>query len=231
MAGQSQLSVDLVAFDIGGTTVRDDGVVPRAFRLALQPLGIVPTEEDVRAVRGAAKRAAIRALLERALGAAAAAAGVDGVYQRFNELLHEAYNTGPVEPVSGAAELFAWLRERGVRVALTSGFDRATRDIILRRLGWDGGVVDAVVSADEVAAGRPAPYMLFRAMELTGALAVGRLAVVGDTALDLAAGTNAGARFVVGVLGGAHDLATLGRAPHTHIIPALVELTRVLCGA
>lgn len=231
MSRQSRLAVDLVAFDMGGTTVRDDGVVPHAFRLALEPLGVVPSPEDVHAVRGASKRAAIASLLTRARGAKEAATAVEDVYRRFNELLQEAYGSGPLEPVAGASELFAWLRERGARVALTTGFGCATRDTILRRLGWDRGVVDAVVSAEEVAAGRPAPYMLFRAMELTGAYAVDRLAAVGDTALDLEAGTNAGARFVIGVLGGAHDLATLGRARHTHILPALADLPHVLGGS
>ena len=40
----SRLAVDLIAFDMGGTTVRDEGVVPHAFRQALQPLGIEAEE-------------------------------------------------------------------------------------------------------------------------------------------------------------------------------------------
>jgi phosphonatase-like hydrolase len=142
--------------------------------------------------------------------------------------LRAAYAEGPLSAAPGAEEIFDWLRAGGVRIALTTGFDRGTRDTILHRLGWDDGRLDAVVSADEVPQGRPAPYMLFRAMELTGAQDVRRLAAVGDTVLDLEAGTQAGAGFVVGVLGGAHDLATLGRARHTHLIPALEALRRVL---
>ncbi len=228
---QSQLAADLVAFDMGGTTVRDDGVVPYALRRALEPLGIHPSDEEVFAVRGASKRAAITALLQRAAGAQGdLEEETIAAYKRFLGHLQTAYAEGPVAEVPGAADLFAWLRVSGVKVALTTGFDRTTRDIILRRLGWDAGQIDAVVSAEEVAAGRPAPYMLFRAMELTGVRDVGRLAAVGDTALDLEAGTNAGARFVVGVLGGAHDLATLGRSRHTHLLPNLESLRLVLSG-
>jgi hypothetical protein len=35
---------------------------------------------------------------------------------------------------------------------------------------------------------------------------------------DLEAGTNAGARAVIGVLTGAHDRATLSTAPHTDLL-------------
>jgi phosphonatase-like hydrolase len=182
-------------------------------------------------VRGAAKQAALATLLRRSLGVRSElelARIIDATYDRFAAYLHAAYADGPIAEVPGAGEFFAWLRQAGARVALTTGFDRATRDLILKHLGWDNGRLDAAVSAEDVAAGRPAPYMLFRAMELTGVYDVARLAVIGDTALDLEAGTNAGARFVVGVLGGAHDLARLGRARHTHLLERLQDLRLIL---
>ncbi len=224
-----KLAADLVAFDMGGTTVRDEGVVPYAIRRALEPLGIRPSEEDIAAIRGASKRQAVAALIHSATGEHRhAEVAVDEAYQRFVAALHAAYAEGPLAEAPGASETFAWLRENGAKVALTTGFDRATRDLILRRLGWDDGRLDAVVAAEEVPSGRPAPYMLFRAMEQTGVQSVHRLAVVGDTAFDLQAGTNAGARFVVGILGGAHDLSTLGRTTHTHLIHQLTDLSQIL---
>jgi phosphoglycolate phosphatase-like HAD superfamily hydrolase len=57
---------------------------------------------------------------------------------------------------------------------------------------------------------------------------VARLATVADTAVDLAAGTNAGARCVIGVVGGAHDLVRLGRARHTHLLSRLEDLRLIL---
>jgi phosphoglycolate phosphatase-like HAD superfamily hydrolase len=54
------------------------------------------------------------------------------------------------------------------------------------------------------------------------------VAVVGDTASDLEAGTRAGARAVVGVLSGAHDRTTLAAAPHTDLIDDVTELIGVL---
>ncbi|MBI3979494.1 MAG: phosphonatase-like hydrolase [Chloroflexi bacterium] len=226
-----RLPVDLVAFDMAGTTVRDDGVVPYAFRRALEPCGVHPTDEEVAAVRGVGKRDALATLMAGALrgrGGAEVGAVVTAAYERFATCLRAAYAEGPLAEAPGASEIIDWLRRQGVKVALTTGFDPATRDLIIRRLGWDDGRLDAVVSAEEVALGRPAPYMLFRAMKLTRVRDVRRLAGVGDTAVDLEAATNAGARFAVGVLGGAHDLATLGRARHTHLIADLAGLRAIL---
>jgi hypothetical protein len=54
--------------------------------------------------------------------------------------------------------------------------------------------------------------------------AVDRVAVVGDTPLDLEAGTNAGARWVIGVLSGAHGLSTMGPTRHTHLLESVAAL-------
>jgi phosphonatase-like hydrolase len=228
---RSRFLVDLVVLDMGGTTVRDDGVVPYALRRALEPYGIHPSDDEVSAVRGAAKRAALATLLCQAQpDHGDLERETDIAYERFATFLQTAYAEGPIAEVEGASDTFAWLREHGARVALTTGFDRTTRDLILRRLGWDDGRLDAAVSAEDVAAGRPAPYMLFRAMELTGTRDVRRIAAVGDTALDLEAGSNAGAAIVAGVLGGAHDLTALGCARHTHLLTNLSDLRMILLG-
>jgi phosphoglycolate phosphatase-like HAD superfamily hydrolase len=61
-------------------------------------------------------------------------------------------------------------------------------------------------------------------MEATGAADVRTVANVGDTLLDLTAGANAGVRWNVGVLTGAHGRRVLERAPHTHLIPSVASL-------
>ncbi len=53
---------------------------------------------------------------------------------------------------------------------------------------------------------------------------VATVAVVGDTPLDLQAGANAGAGWVIGVLSGAHGLETLGSTRHTHLLDSVAGL-------
>jgi len=128
-----------------------------------------------------------------------------------------------VQEIEGASVVFAALRAAGVRLALTSGFDRALLDLLVRRLGWEQ-TFDVSLAGDDVPAGRPAPYLIYRAMVETGTHDVGRVAVVGDTPLDLQAATNARAGWAVGVLSGAHGLETLGATPHTHLLPSIAAL-------
>jgi len=130
--------------------------------------------------------------------------------------------------VAGAADAFAAFKAAGVRIALTTGFDRETTVMLLEALGWNHGVADAVVCGDDVAAGRPAPFLIFHAMEAALATSVHRVAAVGDTTLDLEAGRNAAVRWNIGVLSGAHDRLRLESVPHTHLIASVADLAALL---
>jgi phosphoglycolate phosphatase-like HAD superfamily hydrolase len=61
-------------------------------------------------------------------------------------------------------------------------------------------------------------------MERTGIADAASVMTVGDTVLDLRAGRNAGAGWVVGVLSGAHGRTQLEREPHDHLIGSVAEL-------
>jgi phosphonatase-like hydrolase len=218
-------SVELVIFDLAGTTVEDRGEVPEAFTAALAAHGISVSPPQLRSVRGASKRQAILHFIPPGPQQLACA---QSVYASFREHLAQRYQSDGVRPVAGADATFRSLRERGVRVALNTGFDREMTAMLLDALGWGGGFFDAVVCGDDVAQGRPAPYLIFRAMESAGASNVHRVANVGDTALDLLAGHNAGVKWNVGVLSGAHERPQLEDAPHTHLLPSVAELPSLL---
>jgi len=210
----------LVIFDMAGTTVEDGGQVPAAFVAALAQHGIEIGAERIAAVRGSSKQQAILELLpdgpERALRA-------DALYAAFRVELARRYERDGVRPVAGAEATFRWLHDRGVLVALDTGFDRDTTDLLLASLGWSKRA-NVVVCADDVTRGRPAPDMILRAMEATGTRDPAFVASVGDTSLDLQAGHAARVRWNVGVLSGAHDERRLRAAPHTHILPSVAEL-------
>jgi phosphonatase-like hydrolase len=216
--------LELVIFDLAGTTVEDHGEVPSAFTAALDEYGIKVTPEQINAVRGSSKRQALLHLIppgpeQRRLA--------EEIYVSFRDHLTQRYASQGVRPVPGAGLTFRLLREHHVRVALNTGFDRETTGVLLEALGWNEATVDAVVCGDDVTQGRPAPYMIFRAMEVTGAGTVHRVANVGDPTLDLQAGYNAGVRWNDGVLTGAHDRQSLEGAPHTHVLSSVAEVTRL----
>src|SRR5208283_5287067 len=86
-------------------------------------------------------------------------------YASFRAHLERAYGNGGAQALPGAGPALRALKEAGVRIALNTGFDRDITGLILRALGWDQGLADAIVCGDDVSRGRPAPYLIFRAME------------------------------------------------------------------
>jgi len=220
--------VELVIFDLAGTTVADRGEVPAAFATALAEHGLGVSPEQLRNLRGRSKREAILRLIPPGPQQTARAASV---YASFREQLAERYQSDGVHPIPGTEATFQTLRERGIRIAVNTGFDRETTALLLDSLGWSNGLLNAVVCGDDVAQGRPAPYLIFRAMEVAGATNVQEVVNVGDTVLDLQAGHNAGIKWNIGVWSGAHDRSMLEGAPHTHLLASVTELPEVLFGS
>jgi phosphonatase-like hydrolase len=119
----------------------------------------------------------------------------------------------------------------GIKVALTTGFDRDIALSLLNSLGWKRDALDAVVCGDEVPRGRPAPDLIFVAMKLTMVEDLDKVANVGDTVLDLESAERAGVKWNIGVLSGAHNRAALEQAPHSHIVQSVADIFSVFVDA
>jgi phosphonatase-like hydrolase len=219
-------NLELVIFDLGGTTIRDSGQVPEAFAAALQAAGIQVSNEEIQQARGASKREVIRRFVERRFphGDPIIQAHTEEIFCAFCERLAARFAESGVHVLPGVEATFAWLRRRQVKIAINTGFDRAITNLILQAAGWDPDTVQAVVCGDDVSQGRPAPYLIFHAMESLGVTDVHRTAVVGDTVLDLQAGWHAGVRWNIGVWSGAHTREQLVQAPHTGLLPDVSTL-------
>ena len=220
---------ELVVLDMAGTTIDEGLQVYRVLTETAIAHGGDPSEADIARWHGAAKHEALRALLTPSGGTPPSDDVLQGVVSDFRARLTSAYAEHPPRPLPGVPEALADLRAAGIRIALTTGFDREVVDSLLSSLAWDDdSVADAVLCGSDVPAGRPAPFMIFRAMEQLGVTDVARVLVAGDTPRDLQAGTNSGAAFVVGVLSGASDADELGAYRHTHLLPSVADLPAML---
>ncbi|WP_040478839.1 phosphonatase-like hydrolase [Longispora albida] len=207
--------MELVVFDMAGTTVADDGLVVEAFRAALPG----HTEEQVAYVErtmGESKISVFRALLGEEAAAQAANLAFEAAYDAL-------VRDGRAATIPGAAGVIAELREAGVKVALTTGFARPTADAILRALGWET-IADLTLTPGEAGRGRPYPDMVLTAVLRLGVEDVRRVAVFGDTTSDVLSGLRAGAGVVGGVLTGAHDAETLRAAGAGYVLGSVREV-------
>jgi phosphoglycolate phosphatase len=222
--------IELVALDMAGTTVTDDGTVEAAFTRAVGEMGMAEGTERfdgalryVRETMGMSKIEVFRHLFG---GDEARAAEAN---RRFEAAYDDHVRDHGAEPIPGAAEAVTALRDAGIKVCLTTGFAPPTRDAILEALGW-GDLVDLVLSPADAGRGRPWPDMVLVAVVRLGVSDVRAVAVAGDTASDLWAGHRAGAGIVAGVLTGAHDRDALAVAPHTHLLGSVAYLPGVVAG-
>jgi phosphonatase-like hydrolase len=225
-AGQKrQAPIRLIALDVGGTIIPDHGEVPTAMQAAFATRGLTVSASEIAVWRGASKRELIRHFVElRAARGLDRTEVADAIYKRFNELANDAY--AKVRPIAGAEAAIATFKRRGYIVVATTGFGRALNDYIFRRLGWQE-LFAASITSDDVAEGRPAPYMLFHAMEKARVGDVAEVVAVGDTPLDLEAAHNGGMHGI-GVLTGAGTRDKMEHAPHTMIVASIADVPSAL---
>jgi phosphonatase-like hydrolase len=234
-------SIELVVFDMAGTTVTDHHEVERCFAEAAAETGLTVSDERILAMQGQSKRYVFETLWKEQLGEQHA--GIDQhvttSYDAFRNILETHYRTQGATPTEGCLETFTYLRERGIKIALTTGFYRVVTDIILEKLGWlDGlndqhiGTADSLIqvsiASDEVEKGRPEPQMIQRAMQLLGVQNPKAVVNIGDTPSDLQSGQAAGVALNLGLTNGTHSHDQLVDYPHDVLLGSLRELPALL---
>jgi phosphoglycolate phosphatase len=216
------MTIELVCFDMAGTTVNDHGLVLEAFRRTIDDLGVVgddavKAEEYVIETMGQSKIEVFSVLFdERAHDANDA----------FERHFVTAANEVGVSEVPGAREAIESLKSRGFAVALTTGFSPATREALIDLLGWSD-LVGLRVSPADAGRGRPAPDMVLLCALKSRVSAVQTIMVVGDTASDMQAGRRAGVGQCVGVLTGTDDEPRLLANGADVVVASVADLPRL----
>lgn len=226
---------------MAGTTVVDDKAIEDCFHQSCAMTGLNVSRKEINALMGYSKRWVFLQFWTEHLGVGHKdiTRNVDDSYDLFCSLLEEHYLTADIAAAPHALEVFGYLRLRGVKVVLNTGFYRKVTDIILARLGWDRGlndnyvgndfsVIDMSICSDEVKMGRPHPHMIKKAMRQFRIRDPKQVVKVGDTPVDLEEGRNAGCLLTIGVLNGSHTLEELMGLDHDALLPDLSYLPNLL---
>jgi phosphonatase-like hydrolase len=215
----------LVVFDMIGTTIAWSDRIAVMFAETLRAFGADAAPGAIAAVRGLNKAEAFRRLAASVHPPHTAPDLAGTMLADFRARLDRALAMSPPRAVAGAEGVLAWLTDRGVATALTSGLERDVVDRILTGLGWSNSpLIRTVVSADDVARGRPAPDLIHEAMRRCGLSRPAEVLVVGDTVADLESAAAAGAGGAVGVLSGAGTAESLGAARPAVILESVAGL-------
>lgn len=193
--------VQAVILDWAGTTVDHGCLGPVAvFSRAFEKFGIEPTVAETREPMGREKREHVAAMLAtpRIAGLWSAKHGalpdekaIDAVFATVQELMpHVLADYG--EPVPGCVEAMQTLRKRGIKIGSCTGYSRAMMTELLPAAERKGYKPDCLVTADEVPAGRPMPWMCWQNCMRLGVFPPQAVVKVGDTIADIREGLNAG---------------------------------------
>ena len=221
--------IELVVFDMAGTTVDEDNVVYKTVRAAINSAGYQFTQEQVQAEgAGKEKSQAIRDVLALD-GRTHSDEEVETIFSDFKVRLSTAYENLDVREQPGASKVFSSLRSSGVKVVLNTGYDRATAEKLISKIGWSvGHDIDGLVTASDVSNGRPGPDMIHLAMKQTGIETAKSVVKVGDSQIDIEEGKNAKCGLTYGITTGAQTEAMLKASSPTGVVQSLEELLQVV---
>ena len=224
------MPIELVVFDMAGTTVNDQDSVSRCVQASLAVFGVTVGVDDVNRVMGIAKPEAIRVLVSESARREELIDRIREIHDDFVDRSIRFYATdSSVREVAGSEATFRALKRAGIKVALDTGFSRAITRTILDRLGWSQSpYIDGVISSDEVPRGRPFPDMIHSLIHRLGIENPASVVKVGDTPADLHEGHNARCGVIVGVTEGTHTREQLQAHPHTHLIGSVRDLPGLL---
>jgi phosphonoacetaldehyde hydrolase len=206
--------IRLVVLDWAGTTIDFGSLAPvAAFTRVFAAHGVPVTAVAARGPMGAHKKDHLRAMLadpevqsryRAAHGREPTQDDLEAMYRDLGPAQLEAVEEHS-RLTPGVVECAAALGSRGVLLGGTTGYFRAAAERCASAAARQGYAPDANVSADDVPAGRPAPWMLFRVMERLDVYPPAAVLKVGDTLLDVQEGRNAGA-WSIAVLAGSSEL-------------------------
>ena len=103
--------MDLIIFDLAGTTLQIGDLVPVAFHETFKEHGIQLDGNEIIGIRGLSKLKAIEMLLMKHL-VSSSKKRTDILYQNFMKLLEEKIKQEVVPVVPGSEETFQWLKEK-----------------------------------------------------------------------------------------------------------------------
>lgn len=230
--------IKMVVFDMAGTTVQDNKDVESCFAEACKQMQLDVSDERILALQGYSKIEVFKILWQEKVTASHPRFDdlVGESYACFKNILENHYHTSTIEPTEGCLETFRFLRDRNIKIALTTGFYRVVTDIILRKLGWMEGldeqrvntfgrsIIDVSVASDEVEKGRPEPFMIAKAMKAMKLNDARSVINIGDTPVDLQSGERAGCVRNYAVTNGTHTEQQLEIYKNDALLSSLHEL-------
>ena len=204
---------------MAGTLVQDKNIVQKVFIASFKAFDLNVNPVFVNSVMGYEKKWAIMKLLESVTDIQSSKKLITDIYKIFNQNMIE-YYLAHAKPVASANTILKKLKSHKLKIGVNTGFGKDIMNTIISSLNWDD-LIDARISSDQVAKGRPHPHMIEYLKMKTKISSNHEVAKIGDTPSDLLEGNQAQCALNIGIFSKNFPLEELKKYPHTHIVPNL----------
>ncbi len=197
----SKAKIRLVVFDWAGTTIDFGSCAPAtAFSKVFAAQGVEVSDVESRRPMGLNKREHLVAMLSNeaiarrwkdSKGTSWTDADVSMMYRQFVPFQLEAIEQCCLL-VPKLPKVIDTLRASEIKVGGTTGYFKEAAELVAQAASKQGFVPDANVCADDVPGGRPAPWMIYKVMQMLDIYPPRSVVKIGDTVADIEAGRNAG---------------------------------------
>ena len=179
-----------VLWDMDGTLVDSEEYHWLSWRDTMASEGVTITHDQFIKTFGQRNDS----ILPQWLPAGASAERIQRVGDAKEELYRKLVREGRMEPLPGAREWVGRLHEQGWLQAIASSAPRKNIEVVLEVIGM-AGLFQALVSAEDVTAGKPDPQVFQRGAERLG-MPASRCIVVEDAVPGVEAARRAGMRCI-----------------------------------
>jgi phosphonoacetaldehyde hydrolase len=187
--------------DWAGTTVDYGSFAPTAVFLKLfASRGVQIQVAHARGPMGLMKKDHLRAIAaypavsqawQAACGHTITEQEIDAMFVDFVPMQMECLNDY-AQVIPGVPEAMAAFREMGIKVGSTTGYTREMMEVLVPAARANGYSPDSWVSATDVPAGRPFPWMVYQNAIQLQVFPLEAYVKIGDTLVDIEEGLNAG---------------------------------------
>jgi phosphonatase-like hydrolase len=214
--------IRLIICDMAGTTVNEGGIVYKTLVQTIKRYGLEIGDNEIKYWYGVNKTEVLKYFLNRS--------GEDDtklpeMLTDFKTNLKKNYFEDKTISLINPKlpHLFNTLRERGIKIALNSGFSVDIQEALIDNLEMRN-FIDGYISSESVPQGRPEPYMIQELMKRFNIDDPNQVIKLGDSVNDILEGKNAKCFKSIGVLSGAERKQNLLDAGADMILNSVMDL-------
>ena len=219
-------NIKMLIFDMAGTTVHENGIVYKTLYKTIKDFGIDIKENDIDDWHGVNKYEVLdNFLINNTNNIDCDEIIKNKLHKNFdNNLKKEYFENDNIKLIDeNLPKLFNKIRSNNIKICLNTGFNKEIQNCIINKLNMND-FIDDFISSEEVAKGRPHPFMINELMKRHNINNPECILKFGDSKNDILEGINANCQASIGVLSGADNFNTLISSNPNMIIKSVMNI-------